>query len=70
VRWLNPSAVLNFRKPPMDFEISTPANKKTRVLLTSLKGNGLWFAHNNGEWIIIPLVGTPSPLWGFEPLSI
>jgi len=65
VRRLNPSAVLNFKKPSMDFEINKPGelrfmrnssiyeNLSTTVRRVNEKPepDGLWFSLSSGGWI-------------------
>ena len=65
MRWLNPSAVLNFRKPSMDFAIDKPGELRFirnssifgKMSTAARRANekpepdGLWFTLSSGEWI-------------------
>jgi hypothetical protein len=65
VRRLNPSAVLNFKKPSMDFEISKPGELRfmcnlsffgkmstaVRRVKQKPEPDGLWFSLSSGGWI-------------------
>ena len=65
MRWLNPSAVLNFRKPSMDFEMSRPGMLRfmryfsffgkmsiaVRRVNQKPEPDGLWFSLSSGGWI-------------------